>query len=176
MHYTRKDNKEKIGIYSKNATQRKKMYDSLLDFTLDAYLTNEDGEILWESNYVIPKMRKIMNYRQINITKKAELLTGKFGDQRAQRHVPHGNAVGHDADQDGDWRDHAAHDERHGRHVAGIERGHDECEHVRADRLHGDVLFGAAAGRANRGRRHDDGGACLQRKLHDGCLLAEFAR
>ena len=81
MHYTRKDNKEKIGIYSKNATQRKKMYDSLLDFTLDAYLTNEDGEILWESNYVIPKMRKIMNYRQINITKKAELLTGKFGDE-----------------------------------------------------------------------------------------------
>lgn len=81
MHYTRKDNKEKVGASQKYASQRKKIYDSLIDFTLDDYLTDENGEVLWKFDDVIPKIRKIMDYHQMNITKKTESQIGKFGDE-----------------------------------------------------------------------------------------------
>lgn len=81
MHYTRKDNQEKVGASQKYASQRKKLYDSLIDFTLDDYLTDENGEVLWKYEDVIPKIRKILTFRQMNIAKKTESQIGKFGDE-----------------------------------------------------------------------------------------------
>src|SRR5699024_7696013 len=72
------------------ATAKKEFYTNIMRKFYDGqthYL--EDGEIFWD-NQSIAKVKKVMSYHQVNVSKKTEVQTGKFSKETI---LPKGNST-----------------------------------------------------------------------------------
>lgn len=76
---------QKFDLFKENkATAKKNFYSNLMRFfTSDQPKVDENGEILWDQKN-ISMVKKVMNYRQMNIVKKTEIQTGGFSKESIQ--------------------------------------------------------------------------------------------
>ncbi|MGT2742428.1 type II CRISPR RNA-guided endonuclease Cas9 [Streptococcus plurextorum] len=64
------------------ATQKVLFYSNILNFLKDGNKHgNEDGEVIWDPNYHLPMIKKVLSYPQVNIVKKTEIQTGGFSKE-----------------------------------------------------------------------------------------------
>ncbi|HFI0451572.1 TPA: type II CRISPR RNA-guided endonuclease Cas9 [Streptococcus suis] len=64
------------------ATQKVLFYSNILNFLKDGNKHgNEDGEVIWDPNYHLPIIKKVLSYPQVNIVKKTEIQTGGFSKE-----------------------------------------------------------------------------------------------
>lgn len=69
-------------VFGKWAKERKnKSLQLLNDMKEERWLNKETGEIIAYRDEVLTHIRKALSYRNVNIVKKVELLSGKFGDE-----------------------------------------------------------------------------------------------
>ena len=77
---------KKFNSFKENkATAKKEFYSNLMHFFKqnEAKIDPESGEILWDQKNV-SMVKKVMNYRQMNIVKKTEIQTGGFSKETIQ--------------------------------------------------------------------------------------------
>ncbi|WP_156010052.1 type II CRISPR RNA-guided endonuclease Cas9 [Streptococcus ruminantium] len=63
------------------ATQKVLFYSNILNFLKDDKYRNEDEEVIWNPNYHLPIIKKVLSYPQVNIVKKTEIQTGGFSKE-----------------------------------------------------------------------------------------------
>ena len=78
----------KFNSFKENkATAKAEFYSNLMR-VFQSQRINEDGEIIWDSHYV-SKVKKVLQYKQMNIVKKVEIQTGRFSKESI---LPKGNS------------------------------------------------------------------------------------
>lgn len=73
----------KMNMFKENrATAKKQFYSNLIErFKNEDKIVDENGEIVWDVKRHIEKIRRVLNYRQINIVKKVEIQSGQFSEE-----------------------------------------------------------------------------------------------
>lgn len=64
------------------ATAKKEFYSNIMRFfTSNEAIINQNGEILWNKEKDLPKIKQVLNYNQMNIVKKVEIQKGSFSNE-----------------------------------------------------------------------------------------------
>lgn len=73
----------KTNMFKENrATAKKQFYSNLIErFKNEDKIVDKNGEIIWDVKRHVEKIRRVFNYRQINIVKKVEVQTGNFSKE-----------------------------------------------------------------------------------------------
>lgn len=75
--------------YQDKATQEKYFYQNIMKFfdKKDKVVDVETGEIIWDSAVVLPTIKKVLSYHQVNVAKKREIQTGQFSKESILPHA-----------------------------------------------------------------------------------------
>ncbi|SDB90551.1 CRISPR-associated endonuclease, Csn1 family [Pelagirhabdus alkalitolerans] len=76
----------KTNMFKENkATAKKQFYSNLIErFKHEGQIIDENGEIVWDMNMHVEKIKRVLSYNQINIVKKVEIQTGNFSKETVQ--------------------------------------------------------------------------------------------
>jgi CRISPR-associated endonuclease Csn1 len=64
------------------ATEKKYFYSNIMKFFAEEKkISDENGEVVWDKEKSIARIKKVLEYRQMNIVKKTEIQTGAFSNE-----------------------------------------------------------------------------------------------